>query len=108
MRHRRRRKKFHARTREARVNFRGHTNERNIPDKTSASKNFIDGDLIERFLDLGKDEMSKIVDTMIANRDAGKNSEGNKSSSGSSVNDGGDKLTVDIVSKLVEDLRRLH
>ena len=45
---------------------------------------------------------------MIANRDAGKNSEGNKSSSGSSVNDGGDKLTVDIVSKLVEDLTRLH
>ena len=88
--------------------WRAFCNERNIPDKTSASKNFIDGDLIERFLDLGKDEMSKIVDSMIANRDAGKNSEGNKSSSGSSVNDGGDKLTVDIVSKLVEDLTRLH
>jgi len=88
--------------------WRAFCNERNIPDKTSASKNFIDGDLIERFLDLGKDEMSKIVETMIANRDVGKNSEGNKGNGGSSVNDAGDRLTVDIVSKLVEDLTRLH
>ena len=52
--------------------------------------------------------MVKVVEAMIANRDAGKNSEGNKGSGGSSVNDDGDKLTVETVSKLVEDLARLH
>ena len=88
--------------------WRAFCNERNIPDKNSSSKNFIDGDLIERFLDLGKDDMVKVVEAMIANRDAGKNSEGNKGSGGSSVNDDGDKLTVETVSKLVEDLARLH
>lgn len=52
--------------------------------RTGECKNFIDGDLIEQFLDLNHDTMQWVVDRM------------------------GNGVTVEELSKQVEELSRLH
>ena len=75
--------------------WRAFCNERNIPGKNSTSKNFIDGDLVERFLDLEKSEAEKVLQHILSNRVS---SEYNTSTS----------LDLDALTKMVEDLQSLH
>lgn len=67
--------------------WRSFTNER----VTTAHKGFIDGDLIECFLDLPRDKMSSVV-------------QGIQIKEGTSTRD----VTVDDIIKIVEELTRLH
>jgi DNA damage-binding protein 1 len=53
---------------------------------------FVDGDLIETFLDLGRDKMAEVAEQMKV-KDAAGNLQ---------------KATVDDLIKIVEDLTRIH
>ena len=72
--------------------WRAFCNERNIPDSDGASKNFIDGDLIERYLDLDKERMDQIALHLRNGKEGW--TEG--------------AIDADGLSKMVEELQRLH
>ena len=72
--------------------MRAFCNERNIPDSDGASKNFIDGDLIERYLDLDKERMDQIALHLRNGKEGW--TEG--------------AIDADGLSKMVEELQRLH
>jgi len=67
---------------------------------TSESKNFIDGDLIESFLDLSKENMEQVVQLM--------KDEAPGDISIGSEEDGFSKMTADDVCRYIEDMSRLH
>ncbi|QQP55147.1 Uncharacterized protein FKW44_008243, partial [Caligus rogercresseyi] len=69
--------------------WRSFSNER----KTEPMEGFVDGDLIETFLDLGRDKMSEVT----AGLQITDPNTGNKS-----------EATVDDIIKIVEDLTRIH
>lgn len=58
----------------------------------SEARNFIDGDLVESFLDLPKAQMTKVVDKL--------NSDG--------MLDGTDQFTVEDLTLRIEELAQLH
>merc|ERR1719510_2076255 len=68
--------------------WRSFTNER----KTELMEGFVDGDLIETFLDLSREKMTEVAETMMI-------------SDGSGMKQ---KATVDDLVKMVEDLTRIH
>jgi DNA damage-binding protein 1 len=68
--------------------WRSFTNER----KTELMEGFVDGDLIETFLDLSSEKMTEVSETMMI-------------SDGSGMKQ---KATVDDLVKMVEDLTRIH
>ena len=89
--------------------WRSFHNDRRYTTKESKSKNFIDGDVIERLLDLNKDKqiavatlMSKnIIPVGITSNDNGR---GGGSSSSTKTRD----VSVETLIRIVEDLSRIH